>query len=232
MLRTSFHVAISTDHSTSEIQFGHIRRPNHHNTSWDRSRYEIPAHKWIDLSEPDYGVALMNDCKYGHRVQGNTLDLNLLRSPDYPDPVADQGWHEFTYSLLPHCGDHIRGGVIRAGYELNLPLQHAKIEPLPSNGYLPVTHGLLTLDSDNIIVESIKKAEDCEGIILRLYEAHGLHSRVVVTFGLDVAKVILTNLLEETIGTFTLSGDSVRIEFKPFEIQTLLILPDAVNKKG
>ena len=121
MLRTSFPVDVHANEATCEVQFGWIKRPTHENTTWDLARYEVCAQRWVDLSERGYGVALLNDCKYGHQLRGSVLDLNLLRSPHSPDPVADRAEHEFTYSLYPHAGDHIAGGVLRAAAALNTP---------------------------------------------------------------------------------------------------------------
>ena len=123
MLRTSFPVNIRSNQVHCEIQFGSLGRPTHRNTLWDFAKDEICAHQWVDLSEPDYGVALLNDCKYGHRAIDNVLDLNLLRSSTYPDPEADRAEHRFTYSLYPHQGNHVQAEIYRRGYELNVPLR-------------------------------------------------------------------------------------------------------------
>ena len=104
MLRTAFPLNVVADHATCEIQFGNTQRPTHRNTSWDIAKYEISAHKWVDISQPDYGVALLNDCKYGYKVTENVIDLNILRSPDHPGQAADQAEHQLTYSLFPHRG--------------------------------------------------------------------------------------------------------------------------------
>jgi hypothetical protein len=115
--------------ATYEIQYGHVERPTHANTSWDVARFEVCAHKWADLSEPGYGVALLNDCKYGYDIAGNVIRLSLLRAPTWPDPVADRGHHRFTYRLLPHAGDLRAAGVVDAGYDLNVPCKPSP--PLP-----------------------------------------------------------------------------------------------------
>ncbi|MFH1742920.1 MAG: glycoside hydrolase family 38 C-terminal domain-containing protein, partial [bacterium] len=171
MLRASFPLSVRSTEATCDIQFGQIKRPTHSNTSWDMGKYEICAHKWIDISQRDYGVALLNDCKYGHRVHENILDINLLRSPTHPDPKADRVRHRFTYALFPHAGDPYSGGVVRAGYELNVPLKSVAVKS--SKGALPVENSFIQVDAENIIVEAVKKAEDSNNVILRLYEAHG-----------------------------------------------------------
>ncbi|MFQ6133958.1 MAG: alpha-mannosidase, partial [Armatimonadota bacterium] len=158
MLRTSFPVDVRSEQASFEIQYGHIARPTHRNTSWDMARFEVAAHKWADLSEPGYGVALLNDCKYGHKVHRNVLDLNLLRSPKEPDPEADMGQHRFTYALLPHLGDLYHSNVIREGHQLNVPIRvvptdnHAGPEP-PGVSWFRVSQ-------HNVIIEAVKRAED------------------------------------------------------------------------
>jgi alpha-mannosidase len=221
MLRTSFPTSISTVESTSDIQFGHIRRPSHGSTSWDRSKYEIPAQKWIDISRRNYGVAILKDCKYGHRVTRNVLDINLLRSPSYPDPEADRGSHRFTYALYPHPGDHISGGVNRAGYELNHPL--AVIKTGGSSGSLPASFSMLQIDVPNVIVEAVKQSEEGEMAIIRLYEAYGVDQEARLSFGRPVREASLTNLLEEEPATLSVRENAVTLRFGPFEIHTLRV---------
>ena len=222
MLRALFPLNIRSGEAGCGIQFGHIMRPTHRSTSWEQGQYEVPAHGWIDLSQRNYGVALLKECKYGHRVEGSLLDINLLRSPVYPDPVADRGEHQFTYALFPHSGDHISGGVIPAAYEMNHPL---RVELTgPHAGPSPATISLASINAPNVIVESLKKAEDGQGWILRLYEAHGIDSTVRVQFGLPVRHVVSTNLLEEDPVPAVLDGGMVNVPFKPFEIITLKVI--------
>lgn len=221
MLRASFAVDIHTTESVSEIQFGHIRRPNHQNTSWESAKFEICAHKWIDISQADYGVALLNDSKYGYKVVGNVLDINLLRSPQHPDPKADQGGHEFTYSLFAHTGNHLSGGIIQAGYELNIPLEALAIEKQKKPGNLPQNFSFISVDVENVIVESVKKAEDSDDIILRLYEAYGMSNQAKITLGIPVKFAHLTNMLEKNIADLKIESNSILLDFKPFEIKTV-----------
>ena len=224
MLRTSFPVNVSAQEATCEIQFGNIKRPTHGNTSWDMAKYEVCAHKWVDISQGDYGTSLLNDCKYGHKVRDNVLDLNLLRSTAYPDTNADRGSHEFTYSLYPHKGDYIEGGVVRAGYELNVPLTI-----LPADHSItPESESLVIVDVKNVIVESVKKCEDSDDLILRLYECHGRGARAKVQLGFKAKDIILADLMENEISQKGLTKDageedSCTLEFKPFEIQTLKV---------
>lgn len=217
MLRTSFPVSVRSTEATCDIQFGTVKRPTHSNTSWDMAKYEICAHKWIDLSQWDYGVALLNDCKYGHKVAENILDLNLLRSPSYPDPQADRAEHEFTYALYPHAGNHIVGNVIRAGYELN-------VAPRISAGSVSKGGGrYIHSEAENIIIEAMKKAEGSDDMILRLYEATGASTTSVITFDMEIANIWQTNLLEEHPEPIEIKGRSIALTFKPYEIQTIRI---------
>src|SRR5205085_5215579 len=121
-LKVAFPIAVRSPRATYEIQFGHVERPTHANTSWDVARFEVCAHKWADLAEPGYGVALLNDCKYGYDIRGNVMRLSLLRSPGWPDPETDQGRHRFAYALYPHPGDLRQAGVIAEAEAFNVPL--------------------------------------------------------------------------------------------------------------
>ncbi len=238
MLRTSFPVAVHAEESSCEIQFGHIRRPTHRNTTWDMAKDEVAAHKWVDLSQQDFGVALLNDSKYGHKVKDNVLDLNLLRSTPYPGPqlvndadvqpgephqgYTDQGEHDFRYAIYPHKGDAISGGVPRAGYEFNLPL---RVLPVQAHaGPKPGAGSLFTLSgAGNVIVEAVKKAEDDSAMIIRLYEANHGGARVTVGFNAAAKKVEETNLMEEILHELALQSNSITLDFRPFEIKTLKV---------
>ena len=198
LLKVAFPVDILSPRATYEIQFGHVERPTHYNTSWDLARFEVCAHKWADLSEANYGVALLNDCKYGYDIHGNVLRLSLLRSPKAPDTTADRGDHQFTYSLLPHRGDVRQGGVIQEGYNLNVPLRVDR--PAAGTGPLGRSHSFFTIDSPNVVLETVKIGEDKQSVIVRLYEAHGARGAVRLHLGLPVREVRRTNLLEQETG--------------------------------
>jgi alpha-mannosidase len=259
MLRTRFPVDVRADEATYEIQFGHIRRPAHRNTTWDLARDEVAAHKWVDVSQRDYGVALLNDCKYGHKVksEGGTavLDLNLLRSVPYPGPrlvqdeevppgaphhaYTDQCDHVFTYALYPHPGDHVAGGVVRAGYELNVPLRATPLEDAPAaGGDLPRQASLLQVDAANVVVEAVKSAADVgaadgnatavldsRALIVRLYECERRGTRATIRFGFPVAEVAEATLMEEPFRPLELYENAVSVRFAPFEIVTLRVTP-------
>jgi alpha-mannosidase len=222
MLRTSFPVDIRTDHATFDIQFGSIERSTGQNTSWDMARFEVCAQKWADLSQGDRGVALLNDCKYGLRVQDNVLDLDLLRSPGQPDPVADAGTHQFTYSLFPHAGDHRTGGVVRAAYELNAPLSlvTGSIESGPRS--------LLKVEgagAGSVVVEAVKLAEDSNDVVVRLYESQGMGAKVLLVAGFPIRAAYMANMLEEPSGALEAREAGIALEFRPFEIKTVMLTP-------
>jgi alpha-mannosidase len=235
MLRVAFPVAVRAEEAAFEIQFGHVRRPTHRNTTWDLARDEVAGQKWADLSQRDYGVALLNDCKYGHKVKGHIIDLNLIRSVPYPGPqlvrdqdvtpgeahygYTDQEEHVFSYALYPHAGDLVAGDVIRAGYEFNVPLRTVETGGHP--GAAASRGSLLQVDARAVIVETVKQAEDGQGWIARLYEATGSAVKCRVSFTAPPREVSEVNLLEEPLATLTLQDRAVELAFQPFEIKTL-----------
>ncbi len=219
MLRVDFPVDIHAQQATYEIQYGHVKRNTHSNTSWDMAQFEVVAHKWADLSQANYGVALLNDCKYGHKIKGNVMSLNLLRSPKSPDPQADMHTHEFNYALLPHRGDHLEGRVIQEAYQFNSPL---KI--LPYGGTLKGdnnSYAGLVVDAENVLIEAVKKAEYSEDIIVRLYEATGADADIHLSSKEELASVSIVNLMEQEEEQLKLENNGVSLRFKPFEIITL-----------
>lgn len=226
LLKAAFPVDVCTDHAQYDIQFGSLSRPNHSNTSWDSARFEVCAHKWADLSEPGYGVALLNDGRYGYDVHDNVLRLSLLRAATYPDPQADQGAHEFTYALLPHTGDWRTGGVIAAGYDLNVPAPALPVAANPA-GTLPASYEAFHLDAENVILETVKRAEDGDGYILRLYEAWGARTDATLTLPDGYTAAPCTPLedpiaAEEDRGdTCSVSGNVCRLRFHPFALRSL-----------
>ena len=219
LLRTLFPLAVRSHESTCETMFGVLRRPTHHNTPWDATRFEISAHRFCDLSEPGYGVALLNDGKYGHSAKGNVIGISLLRSPLYPDPFADEGEHRFTYSLFPHTGDWTTAGVAQEAFALNAPLF-----PVMAQGdALPQRFALLEAEGLELALGSLKLAESGEGVILRLYEPHGARGYCTLRFVRRVDRVERTNLLEEAEGPVEVRGGAVRLGMRPFEVVTLKV---------
>ncbi len=219
LLRVAFPVDVHSSRATYETQFGHIERPTHYNTSWDVARFEVCAHKWADLSETGYGVALLNDCKYGYDIHGNVISLSLLRSSTSPDPTADRGSHQFTYSLLPHRGDLAEGRVIEEAYQLNVsPI----VTPLPvKSGMLAATQSFFETGSAGVMIETIKRSEDGSSLIVRLYEARGARGPVCFHTTLPVRSISRADLLENPIEQLELNNGRVMLNITPFEIITL-----------
>lgn len=216
LLRALFPLDINATRATCEIQFGAVERPTHRNTSWDWARFEVCAQRWVDLGEGDYGVALLNDGKYGHSLLHNTLGISLLKGAIFPDANADVGQHRFTYSLLPHQGDWRAAQVVRRAYELNAPLRAVA-------GAASAAESFLSTPTDHIVVETVKAADDGNGLIVRLYEAHNQRGPVVLRFGRAIASATETDLLEREIGPVEVEGNEVRFSVRPFEIKTLRV---------
>jgi len=218
LLKVAFPVNVLSPQATYEIQFGAIQRPTHHNTPWDRAKFEVPAHRWADLSETGYGVALLNDCKYGYDVKHNVLRLSLLRASVDPDPDADQGGHDFTYALYAHPGGWQEGGVVRNGLELNVPLLAAAA---PSHaGPLPATWSAVSCNRESVIVETLKQAEDGADLILRVYEAHGSRGPVEIAIRLPVESVAECSGMEEEVGPAEWRDGVLRFEIAPWQIRS------------
>ena len=176
----------------------------------------------MDLSEGGYGVSLLNDCKYGHDIHENVMRISLLRSPTMPDPEADQGEHRFAYSLLPHA-ERWNETTVAAAYALNDPLLVAPGQRRQSAGTLPAS--LVAVDAPNIVVETVKRAEDGRGIVVRFYESRRRRGEVTLTTGFPLAAAWRANLLEENQTELTPQGHQLRLAVKPYEIVTLRLVP-------
>jgi alpha-mannosidase len=220
LLKAAFPVAVHARRATYEIQYGHVERPTHRNTSWDAARFEVCGHKWADLSEPGYGVALLNDCKYGYDILGNVMRLSLLRAPVSPAPLMDRGRHRFTYSLLPHVGDFREAGVIDDAYVLNMPLRVVGGDGPAGVG--PSAWGAFAVSAPGVYIEAVKRAEDSDSLIVRLYEAWGRHvPSCVLRSALPVAGGFVCDLLEHDLEPLAWDDGALAFSLAPFEILTL-----------
>lgn len=217
LLKVAFVVDIRSTMATYDVQFGNVKRPTHWNTSWDRARFESVAQQWVDLSERNYGVSLLNNCKYGHDIKDNVMRLTLLKSATHPDPVQDQGEQNFTYSLLPHSGDFIDGNTVKHAYELNQPLKSIK-------GMLKseVKKQLFKFNDANILVDAIKKAEDEDMIIIRFHDYSGSRQNVSIDSDYEITGWMETNLMEKPIENLR-NENSINVVVNPYEIKTLMI---------
>ncbi|KYO21285.1 alpha-mannosidase 2C1 [Alligator mississippiensis] len=221
-LKVEFPVQARSMNATYEIQFGHLQRPTHWNTSWDWARFEVWSHKWMDLSEHGFGVALLNDSKYGASVHGNTMSLSLLRAPKSPDTTADMGHHQFTYAVMPHLGSFQEAGVIRYAYCLNFPL-HA----MPAVSVQCPPWSAFCVSSPAVVLETIKQAEDRPGVLVaRLYESHGSTVVTWLQTCFPVKEAIICDLLERADPTSHLPLEElgVKLSFTPFQVISVLLV--------
>lgn len=233
VLKVAFPVEVLSPAATYEIGFGAIQRPTHANTRYEQAKFEVYGHKWVDLSEEGYGVSLLNDCKYGHDIQNNIISMTLLRGTDCPYSECDTGIHEFTYSLYPHRDDWRKGRTVRRGWELNSPLLAAvSISPSPvgepETGLSPGEQApgqfaelsYFRLDNPNVVLDTIKPAEDSQGIILRFYECNGSRGQVRVDTCFRPEGLEECNLLEVAEKTVEVSDRTFFFCIKPYEVKT------------
>ncbi len=221
ILKVSFPVDINSDKASYEIQFGTIERPTHFNTTWDQAKFEVCGHKYADLSEGCYGVSLINDCKYGHDIHNSDMRLTLIKcdwNPGNTGVYNDQGEHEFTYSIYPHAGNLASCDVVKYAYDLNMPMTALKAE---GDGSLDDEYSLVSIDKDNVIIETVKEAEYGNETIVRMYETKNTRTKATVKFGFNVSEAYLANLSEKEQKKLTVKNNTVSLDIKPFEIVTL-----------
>lgn len=227
LLKVAFPVNIRSTSATYEIQYGNVERPTHWNTSWDYARFETCAQRWIDLSERDYGVSLLNDCKYGHDVREHTMRITLIKSATSPDAKADIGEHAFTYSLLPHAGDWFTGGTQLQAQRLNTPVIPCKVAAGTSNrekpAALPQAVSFFACASDHVAVDTIKRAEDSEDWIVRCYEYGGKRGTATFNSYFAMEKIEEVNLMEREAEPMTGEDHRFHAFFKPYELKTFRI---------
>ncbi|MEG1295824.1 MAG: alpha-mannosidase, partial [Niameybacter sp.] len=216
LMKVAFPVDIRSTYATYDVQYGNVQRPTHWNTSWDWARFETVAHKWVDLSERNYGVSLMNDCKYGHDIKDNVIRLTLLKSATHPDTEQDQGEHEFTYSLLPHANSWVDAETEKRAYFLNNPLQVVEGAAKQAN------YSFLNLDNDFIEVDAIKRSEDGKYLVVRAHEYTGGKQRVTLTLDRPVVSWQESDLMERPEGDKH-TNEAIELEFGAYEIKTVLI---------
>lgn len=218
LLKAAFEVDIRSTEARYDIQYGNVKRPTHWNTSWDMARFESVGHQWADLSETGYGVSLLNDSKYGYDIKDNTMRISLLKGAVYPDPEADMGEHEFTYSLLPHEGDFLEGKTAEEAWSLNNPIKAFE-------GNLNGDREFIKVESlSNVMIDAVKKAEDGEGLIIRLHDHTGGKRNITLKPQFNCTEWIETNLMEkELTNEYSPISEGIQFELNPFEIKTFLI---------
>ncbi len=219
VLKVAFPVDVHTNTAIYETQFGYIERPTHNNTSWEQAKFEVCGHKWMTVAENNYGVALLNDCKYGFNTEGSTMKLTVLKCSQYPNPEADQGKHKFTYSIMAYDGDFRDAGVINEAYALNQPFAVATVDE--NKGMLTDEFSLVSCDKANIIIETVKKAEADNGLIVRMYDAFNRRVNATITVADGFSKAYLCDLMENEVEELALVGNKVTVPVSNFEIVTV-----------
>ena len=214
-LKVEFPVLVKSIEASFEIQFGYLKRQTHFSNIIDLGRFEVCGMRWSDLSESGYGAALFTDCKYGYNVHGRVMRISLLRGTEHPDPEADLGEHNFRFAFYPHLGTLEEAGVVRRAYEFNTLW-------VPVEGTVE-KQSWFSVDSPNLIIDTVKKAEDSDALVVRLYECHGARGVARLKSALPFKKATFTNLLEEPIQPGRAENGEIPITFRPFEIITLLL---------
>ncbi len=222
VLKAAFDVNVLNTMASFEIAHGAIKRPTHRNNSYDAAKFEQCAHKWADLSEGDYGVSILNDCKYGYDIKDSTMRITLMRAPTCPDRLGDLGVNTFVYSFYPHSGAWQCAATVEEALALNVPLEAFAVEA--HQGDLPESLSYVSCDRDDIVIDAVKQAQDGRGIIVRLYEAKERRGNATVTARLPFTKVVECNLMEEDERDVTSSDGSFTFGIRPFEVKTFRLI--------
>jgi alpha-mannosidase len=230
LLKAAFPLAATGPFATYEIPYGSIDRPTTRNNSWEKAQFEVPAMRWADLGDGKHGLSILNQTKYGYDAVGNQLRITLLRSPTWPDPEADRGHHHFHYALYPHAGTWKDALTVRRGWEYDYPLT-ATVTTAHA-GSLPAEHSFASAAPDNVVLTAVKKAEDANGLIFRVYEWAGKESMAEFHVPPGATSATVTNLMETPEGSpLTVTGDVVKAPIKPYEILTIRVdYPDGGPK--
>jgi len=214
LLKVNFPVNVHASEGVHEVQFGHIRRPNHTSRPFDADRFEVSAHKWTALMEENRGCAVLNDCKYGVNVLGNSINLTLLKSALAPDMTADRGRQEFIYAFYAWNGSFAESALVRESYELNCPA----VTATGAAG----KKSLFSIDAPNVIVETVKPAEDGSGdVVVRLYEAKRMATHCTLATSLPVVSAAQADMLENVQEELVCDGGEIPLEFRAFEVKTV-----------
>lgn len=222
LLKAAFPLAASSSQATYEIPYGSIERPTTRNNSWEAAKFEVPALRWADLGDQNHGFSLINQSKYGYDAKDNVLRLSLLRSPTWPDPEADRGHHQFTYSLYPHSGDWKHALTVRRGYEFNYPLRALQVSA--HEGSLPPQHSFVSVNESNVVLTAVKKAEDGDALLFRFYEWAGKTGDVRISLPEGASRAALANLMENNVGAqLSVANNQVIVPVHPYEIVSVRV---------
>lgn len=221
LLKADYPVDVNAVKATFDIQFGNLERTTHSNTLWDFAQFEVVGHKWADLSDNSFGLAILNDCKYGWTVKEGHIMPSLLRCATTPNHAQDREVHHFVYSIYPHTGTVNTSDVVKEGYSLNFPLYCAVAQP--EDGKLATCYSFVSADAPNVIIETVKKAEDSKDIVIRAYETWNKKSDCVFTFGEKIKTAVECNLMEEDEAPLEVKDGKIAMTFKPFEIKSIKV---------
>jgi alpha-mannosidase len=213
-LKVAFPVAVLARQATYEMPFGCVERPTHQSNSYAVAQFEVPGHTWSDSSEPGFGVALLNDCKYGFSTRGNVMRLSLLRATKNPDELADMGRQVFAYAVMPHAGDWRQAGVVAEAHRFNSPLRWCGAA---------APRSLVGVDDPNLVLDTVKRAEDSDALVLRLYECHGARGTARIRCALPFKRARACNLLEDPGTVLPVEGDTVTVAYAPFQIISVIL---------
>lgn len=220
-LRVLFPVDVHAGEATYDVQFGNLTRPAHYNTSWDETRYEVCAHKWMDFSEDGYGVSVLNDCKYGCDVHNGVMGLSLIKCGTDPNPRADREAHDFVYSVYPHAGGWRQAGTVREAYRLNNGLRAAVVPAHP--GSLPEEFSFVSCRAENVVLETVKAAEDGRGFVVRLYECFNRRGVASLVFPKEIARAAECDMLENETAELPADGRELPFRILPYEVKTFRV---------
>lgn len=215
MLKVAFPVNVRAMNATYEMQFGNVERPTHFNTSFDLAQYEVPGHKWADMSEYGFGVALLSESKYGFSAHGNVMRMSLLRSAKHPDPEADMGRHNFVYAIMPHEDTWREADVVAESYLFNQPVVFASTakKPVVESGY-----SFLGTDDPNIVIDTVKQAEDSDAIIVRMFECHGARGVAHIYCDFPFKSAHYCNFLEDEGAEVECEDGILTIPFESYKV--------------
>lgn len=222
IIKADYPVDVNAVKATYDIQFGNIERSTTENTTWDFAQFETSMHKWADLSDNSFGLSVLNDCKYGCAIKDGHIRPTLLRCATNPNPDQDREYHEFTFSLYPHSGAVASSDVYKEAFNVNHPVYAVAAEA--HKGTLPTEYSFVSSDKGNVIVETVKMAEDGDAVIVRAYEAHNSKTPCTLTFADTVKAAYECNMMEECDEAVAFEGNSISTVFKPFEIKTFKLV--------
>ena len=218
LLKAEFPVDINTTRAICDVPFGSIERSITQNTTWEQAKFEVCAHKYVDLSEGNYGVALMTDCKYGYSFVERQMEVSLLRTPKHPYPEADIGKHKIRYALYPHAGNFYASDVVQKAYVFNNPFTVQTVKK--GSGELPKAYSFVHCSAKNIAIDTVKESENGDCIVIRAYEFANTQTNAEISFGFEVDRVIICDMLERDIRELNAQNQKITVNFKPFEVIT------------